>query len=196
MGYIHIVGRVRSFFSSRWNWDSPNPSPASECAPPPPLVPGGGAHAHAREGGWASPSSNEETYTTLYMYVLCEYIHGKVYSACPQLYRQALPSSVITKCTSLGYYVLKYLVATATLFYFLFYRFAMRRIHFTYRNFAWGLHGGLKACLFWSCIDVIVVRVKVSRGIVPFSPMGIDSADTNQLPKWGDLHEQITFTSK
>ncbi len=43
---------------------------------------------------------------------------------------------------------------------------------------------------------MIVVRVKVSRGIVPFSPMGIDSADTNQLPKWGDLHEQITFTSK
>jgi hypothetical protein len=27
---------------------------------------------------------------------------------------------------------------------------------------------------------VIVVRVKVSRGIVPFSPVGIDSADTNQ----------------
>ncbi len=27
---------------------------------------------------------------------------------------------------------------------------------------------------------MIVVRVKVSRGIVPFSPLGIDSADTNQ----------------
>jgi hypothetical protein len=26
---------------------------------------------------------------------------------------------------------------------------------------------------------VIVVRVKVSRGIMPFSPLGIDSADTN-----------------
>ncbi len=32
--------------------------------------------------------------------------------------------------------------------------------------------------MFWSCIDVIVVRVKVSRGIEPFSPMGIESADT------------------
>jgi hypothetical protein len=31
--------------------------------------------------------------------------------------------------------------------------------------------------LFWNYIDVIVVRFKVSRGIVPFS-MGIDSADT------------------
>ncbi len=35
---------------------------------------------------------------------------------------------------------------------------------------------------FWSCIDVIVVRVKVSRGIVSFYPMGIDSADTSQPP--------------
>ncbi len=42
--------------------------------------------------------------------------------------------------------------------------------------------GSLEACLFWSCIDVIVIRVKVSRGIEPFSPMGIDSADTRQPP--------------
>ncbi len=27
---------------------------------------------------------------------------------------------------------------------------------------------GLEACLFWSCFNVIVVRVKVSWGIVPF----------------------------
>jgi hypothetical protein len=38
----------------------------------------------------------------------------------------------------------------------------------------WGV---LEACLFWSYIDVIVVRVKVSRGIVPFSPIEIDIAD-------------------
>jgi hypothetical protein len=29
---------------------------------------------------------------------------------------------------------------------------------------------------------MIVVRVKVSRGIEPFSPKGIDSADTSQPP--------------
>ncbi len=40
----------------------------------------------------------------------------------------------------------------------------------------------MEACLFWSCIDVIVVRVKVSIGIWPFFPMGIESADTNQPP--------------
>jgi hypothetical protein len=69
----HRVGRVRSFYSSRWNWDSPTPSPASECAQrrqsaklflhsvelglphpltrrrvgPTPLVPGGVAHSLA-----------------------------------------------------------------------------------------------------------------------------------------------------
>ncbi len=33
---------------------------------------------------------------------------------------------------------------------------------------------------------MIVVRVKVSRGIGPFSPMGIDSANTNQ-PSNGEI---------
>jgi hypothetical protein len=32
---------------------------------------------------------------------------------------------------------------------------------------------------------VIVVRVKVSRGIVPFFPMGMDSADSSQPPPMG-----------
>ncbi len=34
LGNEHRVGRVLSFFSSRRNWDSPNPSPAGECATP------------------------------------------------------------------------------------------------------------------------------------------------------------------
>jgi hypothetical protein len=38
---------------------------------------------------------------------------------------------------------------------------------------------------------VIVVGVKVSRGIVPFSPMGIDSADTNQ-PSNGEICMDIS----
>ncbi len=83
-------------------------------------------------------------------------------------------------------------MANATLFDFLFDRFVMRQVHFTYSSFAWRLHGdvdvrwlgGLFVCC--SCIDVIVVRVKVSRGFEPFSPMGIDSADTNQ-PSNGEI---------
>ncbi len=47
--YLHKVGRVLSFFFSRRNWDSPNPSTAGECAPPPPVL-GGGIHSLATEG--------------------------------------------------------------------------------------------------------------------------------------------------
>ncbi len=59
---------------------------------------------------------------------------------------------------------------------------------------------GLAACLFRSCIDVIVVRIKASRGIEePISRMGIDSPDTSQPPngeicidKFPLLYFQIT----
>jgi hypothetical protein len=56
---------------------------------------------------------------------------------------------------------------------------------------------GLEACLVWSYVDVIVVRIKVSRGIVPFPPMGIDSAGIIiYRPIERLVHGQITFTSK
>ncbi len=64
---VHRVGRVLSFFSSRWNWDSPTPS---FTPPPTPLVLGGG-HTRLRERGWVSPNSDEGTYTV----VLCIYLH-------------------------------------------------------------------------------------------------------------------------
>jgi hypothetical protein len=64
----HRVGRVLSFFSSRRNCDSPNPSPAGECAPPPPPVLGGGDHSLR---GWESPNSDEGTYTVvLFIYTV------------------------------------------------------------------------------------------------------------------------------
>ncbi len=40
-------------------------------------------------------------------------------------------------------YIFKYLVANATLFYFLFYRLVLGRVHFVYSNCAWGLWGGV-----------------------------------------------------
>ena len=46
----HRVGSVLSFFYSRRNWDSPNPSPAGECAPPPPGSGGRGTLAGKRGG--------------------------------------------------------------------------------------------------------------------------------------------------
>ncbi len=44
----------------------------------------------------------------------------------------------------------------------------------------------LEDCLIRSCIDVIVVRVKVSRGFEPFSPMEINRAETS-LPPNGEI---------
>jgi hypothetical protein len=49
-GCSQRVDRVLSFFSIRWNWDSPTPSPARRRMCAPPLVPGGGAHSLAGEG--------------------------------------------------------------------------------------------------------------------------------------------------
>ncbi len=69
VGYSHRVGRVLSFFSSRRNWNSPNPSPAGECAFP---------LWFWRERGWESPNSHEGTYTVVlyYIYELCGYTKG------------------------------------------------------------------------------------------------------------------------
>ncbi len=63
-------------------------------------------------------------------------------------------------------------------FIYYFHRLILTRVHFTYSNFALGLHGGVDVMwcggsfVFWICIDVTVVRVKVSRGFEPFSPWG------------------------
>ncbi len=51
VGGGHRVGRVLSLFSSRWNWDSPNPSPAREWAPPNLWFRGRGTLAGERRGG-------------------------------------------------------------------------------------------------------------------------------------------------
>ncbi len=64
----HRAGRVLSFFSSRRNWDSPNPSSAGECVPPRFR---GERHTRWRERGRESPNSDEGTYTVvlfIYMY--------------------------------------------------------------------------------------------------------------------------------
>jgi hypothetical protein len=62
---------VLSFFSSRWNWDSPNPSPAGECDPPPFGSGGRGAHSLAREGVGESQFQRGAIHCgTLYIYVL------------------------------------------------------------------------------------------------------------------------------
>jgi hypothetical protein len=49
--------------SPRWNWDSPTPLAASECALP--LYQRVGGHTRLLLKGWGSPNSNGETLSTL-----------------------------------------------------------------------------------------------------------------------------------
>ncbi len=66
----HRVDRVLSFFSSRRNWDSSNPSPAGECAPHP-LVQRG-AHPLAGEGLGESQFQRGHTlWYSVYISTLC-----------------------------------------------------------------------------------------------------------------------------
>jgi hypothetical protein len=65
---------VLSLFSSRRNWDSPNPHPQASVPPPPPPTfgSGGGAHSLTREGVEESQFQRGDIHCgTLYMYLLC-----------------------------------------------------------------------------------------------------------------------------
>jgi hypothetical protein len=75
---MHRIGRVLSFFSSRPNWASPNPSPAGEFAPPPPPVLGGGAHSLAREGWRESPNYDEGTYIVV-LFIFTYFVAARIY---------------------------------------------------------------------------------------------------------------------
>jgi hypothetical protein len=71
-----------SFFSSRRKWDSPNPSPAGECAlPPPPGSGGRGTLAGERGVGRVSiPTRGHTLWYSLYtVNVLCERTVGYLY---------------------------------------------------------------------------------------------------------------------
>ncbi len=79
----------------------------------------------------------------------------------------------------------KYLVTNATLFIFYFTdcywdEYILHTVILLGGCMVVWVWSRLEACLFWSWIHVIVVRVKVSRGFEPLPPMVIDSADTNQ----------------
>ncbi len=77
----HRVGRVQSFFSSRRNWDCPQPITRRRVCPPP-LVPGGGAHSLPREGvGGSKFRRGDIHYGNLCIYVLCEKTYVWRYNA-------------------------------------------------------------------------------------------------------------------
>ncbi len=65
-------------FSSRWNWDSPTPLAAGECAPPCTLWSGGRAHSLAAKGV-GGPNSNEGTYTVV-LYIYKYFVHSTIFN--------------------------------------------------------------------------------------------------------------------
>jgi hypothetical protein len=65
--------------------------------------------------------------------------------------------------------------------------------------FSWGLlvvlsaGCGLEAWMHWSCIYVIVLGFKSIEEFYPSPPLGVDSADTSQLPKEKKFHVQCRY---
>jgi hypothetical protein len=47
--------------------------------------------------------------------------------------------------------------------------------------------------MHWSCIDEIVIGFKPVEEFYPSPPLGVDSADTSQLPKEKNLHGQFQY---
>jgi hypothetical protein len=77
---FHRVGRVLSFFSSSRNYDSPNLSPAGECAPPPFFGSGGRDILAGERGGGRVPIPTRghtlwySIYTRVYVQYFVVYI--------------------------------------------------------------------------------------------------------------------------
>jgi hypothetical protein len=59
-----------------------------------------------------------------------------------------------------------------------------------------GYRCGLAAWMQWSCIDVIVLGLKSEEELYPFPPLGVDSADTSQLPQEKNLQGQFQYFQK
>ncbi len=61
LGWVYTTNYINTksttVYVPRRNWDYPNPSIASECAPPP--QPGGGGHIRLRMRGWGSPNPDD-----------------------------------------------------------------------------------------------------------------------------------------
>ncbi len=100
---------------------------------------------------------------------------------------------------------LKYLVANATLFGYLFFNSHIGTVlwlmwnRFTYNISLGVLLGvlsagcGLLAWVHWSSIDEFVIGFKSVEELYPSSPLGVDSADTSQLPKEKNLRGKFQY---
>jgi hypothetical protein len=75
----------------------------------------------------------------------------------------------------------------------------MRRRLIYIQYFGWGLlvvlsaRCGLEVWMLWSCSDVIVLGFKSVEELYPSPPLGVDNADTSQLPKEKNFHGQFQY---
>ena len=67
-------------FSSRWNWDSPTPLAAGECAPPP-FGPGGRAHSLAAKGVGESQFQRRDRHCGA-LYIYKYFVSAPLLSSC------------------------------------------------------------------------------------------------------------------
>jgi hypothetical protein len=74
------IYRAPQFMSLRWNWDSPSPLAASECALPP-VPKGGGAHSPAAKGVGESQFQRLEKRLALCLLCVSPYLYINVRSS-------------------------------------------------------------------------------------------------------------------
>jgi hypothetical protein len=83
--------------------------------------------------------------------------------------------------------------------YFIYrYIWRMMRNRFTYNSsigVCLSLPAGcrLEAWIHWSCFDEIEIGLKSAEELYPSPPLGVDSADTSQLPKEKNFHGQSQY---
>ncbi len=85
--------------SPRRNWDSPNPSLASDCALPPE---GGGGHTCLRVRGWESPDSDEGTLPILWFRSTDGYCTIKLFQIQLRIFCKLIKELTIPVCNMQG----------------------------------------------------------------------------------------------
>jgi hypothetical protein len=109
------VSQSAKLFSSRRNWDSPNPSPAGDCAPPPGSG-GRGTLAGEREGLGESQFRRGNIHLVLFIYMY--FVGSILYSSFPGIENAVILTTKQLKllvCELSGFLMTIYLTKTCTL---------------------------------------------------------------------------------
>ncbi len=121
--FTYRVGRVLSFFSNRQNRDSPNPSPASECAPP--RLGGRGTLAGERGGGRVPiPTRGHTLWYSIYISTLWIYLRDAPNISLPARVAAHRHSVRMVGCHWNRYQRCSYIILSLKVFVFLYNAFS------------------------------------------------------------------------